>query len=96
MKKRIEVLVDGKRADIFQVLINGVPEIKVSGSRLIRNIIYTSKDVTTDTPVEERYKILTGRVGNMARDAALIEYCPKGLRKLFQRPDVKINYTDIL
>ena len=74
----LEIKVNGKVVDSARITKNGRPEIKVAGSNLLENGIYSG--------TIENLKYL-------AKELALKEHGPNIFTKLFRKsPEVKVRY----
>ena len=74
----LEIKVNGKVVDRARITKNGRPEIKVAGSNLLENRIYSEN---------------INDLKDLAKELALREYDPNIFTKLFRKsPEVEVNY----
>ena len=80
---RLEIVVDGELVDTARVLFNGVPEIRVSGSTVLKKGIYKGGNI--------------GELKKRAMDAAFDIYSPGFYDRWFRgkkNPVIEINYAE--
>ena len=80
---RLEIIVNGRLVDTARILFNGVPEIRVSGSNILKNKIYKGDGIDG--------------LKELARRVAFKRYSPGFYDRWVKRkpnPVIEINYAE--